>query len=290
MSNKTIYDLTNAYNEPNKLNLDIARKIAESNTVSKEIARDINAKGRSRKNIHAVNIRKKLKSSAIIGALAALGISSTVLFGKNVYSKFVENARITQIASQGNLDEYDFSDETTISKFSILLQETTFLLNSKNLSEQDKIKLKSNLLTIESNLGNVIDFTNTKISQLFNDNDYNYPSVTLKAVHNTVDGPSTMLTIHLDENHTYSFSSNDNITPMLNSLKGENSLKSNKLKSLINNQLDLYSIECNQTSYSLEKTFNLVKENFEQANSLKNLSIHIDKNGNIIEDTKSIEK
>ena len=120
MSNKTIYDLTNAYNEPNKLNLDIARKIAESNTVSKEIARDINAKGRSRKNIHAVNIRKKLKSSAIIGALAALGISSTVLFGKNVYSKFVENARITQIASQGNLDEYDFSDETTISKFSIL--------------------------------------------------------------------------------------------------------------------------------------------------------------------------
>lgn len=281
MHDGIIKDLSNTYGRnPHNLDINSARKLAKAN----------NVKGRSRKNPHSNTAKRKIKAYTVIGLLSALGLSTSVLIAKNINAKSIENARITEIARQSNLDEYDLLDETTNSKFSILLQETSFLLSCKDLTEQDKIKLKTNLLTIEENLGNVIDYSNTQISNLFSSNMNKPAFVELTDNTSKSDGPGTKMTISFDNDTGYTFSSTDSINPLVNKLTGKNALNSNTLKSLIDNQLELYGLELNQSSYSLEKTFNLVKENFELANSLKDLSISIDKNGNIVENDKSAER
>lgn len=281
MHDGIIKDLSNTYGRnPHRLDINSAREIAKIN----------NVKHRSRKNLPAAKKERKIKAYAVIGLLSALGLSSSVSIARNINAKSIENARITEIASQANIDEYDLGDETINSKFAILLQETAFLLDNKDLSEQNKIKLKTNLLTIEKNLENVIDYSNTKISKLFKDTTGKPVSVSLALDNNTGDGPGTKMTISFGINNGYSFSSNDSINPLVNKITKQNALNSDTLKSLIDNQLKLYSLKMNQRSYSLEKTFDLIKENFEQANSLENLSINIDENGNIIEVDNSNER
>ena len=284
MNNGKISNLRNNYNKPQNLNLDIAKKIAANS----------NEKGRSRKNTDIVNKRKKIKSYSVIGILAALGISSTVLFGKNIKETYSENAQLLETAKQSTFAEYNLYEEESMAKFAKLIQETDNLLNSNNLSKDDKIKLNQNLLTIESNLSNIVDYTDTKIANLFYEAT-NRPTH-VETVEDTLSITINKYQLQINEaedtssyvDKVYTFS--NDLTNTLN-FKDQDNLEIRTLKDLINNQINLGYIASGKKTYApLEKTFKLVKKNLQDVNSIKDISIYIDKNGNIKENTKDLER
>lgn len=282
MDKGNISNLSNIYgSKPYSISLEAARKIAKEGKI----------KRRSRKNPEGAKFERKIKAYSVIGLLSAIGISSSVLFGSKLISNHFENNRLIETASQSSLNEYNLLDETGkgLNDFYKLILETDNLLHSKELDEAEKIKLKENLLTIESNLDNVIKYTDTQIENLFKTNTGISTSVkTMPGQGNSQDGPFNKVSIKVG-NNDYLFCSND--YAVLGMLKGENNIKSPTLKALIDNQFKLSSINANQKAYApLENTFKLVKDNLIKCNSLKDLSIHIDEKGNIIEDSKDLER
>lgn len=295
MRNGEIRDLSNIYGKkPYGLDLDKAREIVKSINNVESTVEEPKVKKRSRKNVEAANRHRKIKRYSAIGLLTALGISGSVLFGSKLASTYIQNTKLTELAKQVDSPQYDLTDEKKMTEFSILLQQTEYLLNNKELSDSDKEILRNNLITISNNLGNVIDYTDSKIADLFSNATGKSVEVKTLSGYDAADGPFNKIFIEIGQfvnnklygETTYSFNSHDWIR-----LKDEKNINSARLKDLIDNQFKLSAINNDQKSYApLDKTFKLVKENIEKVSSLEDLSILIDEKGNIVENNIAPER
>ncbi len=261
-----IKNLSNLYgHKPYELNLDAVRMVQQKKNKEKE----------------NVEKKKKIKSYSVIGLLTALGFTSGIAFGAKLSQNYHMNSFANEIASESELNTYDLFDEASNSKFSILINNTAYLLEQDNLSAQDRIKLQQNLLEIENNLGTVINYADSKVSDLFAATTNGSVKVDRNVLYERTDGPTNKLSISINGIDTYNF------FDTINNKK----LDSDTLAKLFDNTFELSSIENNQKSHVSKKhIFNLVQAVMKQANSLNNLSISLDENGNIVENQASIEK
>jgi len=238
------------------------------------------------------NSKKKLIRGYItLGAL--LGVAGIgALVGptiKNIYDNKVETSFAREIVNDMELSEYDLSSE--YNEFSALLIQTDYLLNQENLSATDKLKLQENFATINANLGNVINYSESQIAKAFsavsgtevavetrntqsNTHFYNDIIITLKDY------------IDICKDKTYIYST-DLFDKMLNS---SNSIKSDTLKKLFDEHIDLSMLNNGNINLKDKNTFKLVQSVFNDARNLKDISLKIDEKGNIVEEEKDLER
>lgn len=285
MENGKINRLSKQYQDnPYGINLDTVRLVQNAHSEKKPV---------QVQQHHKPSKKRSLKLGTI-GVLSALGLAAGAsLFSYKLTRTNTRTEFATNIAQESNLKDFDLQE--SLADFSALLQSTDYLLHKQNLTDSEMVKLKENLLTIEHNLSNVLDYSDSQIESLFSRSTGHDVEVQRGYRANTIDGAIHSISINISdyapkelitgdtiyEDKNYSIDSNDLFF---------SELKSDSLKKLITDTLYLASVENHNDDFSKEKTFNVVKDVVQSSKNLDELSIHIDDDGKIIEDEKELEK